>query len=63
MVFATPVPGVTKVPGSGNGMSPEDKAATRTAAEALGTPTGDGQEAKTLLFDTVIALLTERAGS
>lgn len=63
VVLATPVPGVTKVPGSGNGVSPEDKTATRTAAEALGTPTGAGQEAKTLLFDTVIALLTERAGS
>ncbi len=64
LVLATPVPGVTKVPGSGSGVSPEDKEATRTAAEALGTPTGSGagQEAKTLLFDTVIALLTERAG-
>lgn len=65
LVLATPVPGVTKVPGSGSGVSPEDKEATRTASEALGTPTGAGagQEARTLLFDTVIALLTERAGS
>ncbi len=65
IVLATPVPGVTKVPGSGSGVSPEDKEATRTAAAALGTPTGSGagQAAKTLLFDTVIALLTDRADS
>lgn len=65
IVLATPVPGVTKVPGSGSGVSPEDKEATRTAAAALGTPTGSGagQAAKTLLFDTVIVLLTDRAGS
>ena len=65
IVLATPVPGVTKVPGSGSGVSPEDKEATRTAAAALGTPTGSGagQAAKTLLFDTVIELMTDRAGS
>lgn len=65
IVLATPVPGVTKVPGSGSGVSPEDKEATRTAAAALGTPTGSGagQTARTLLFDTVIVLLTDRAGS
>ena len=65
IVLATPVPGVTKVPGSGSGVSPEDKDATRTAAAALGTPTGSGagQAARTLLFDTVIVLLTDRAGS
>jgi len=63
IVLATPVPGVTKVPGSGSGVSPEDKAATRTAAEALGTPTGSGagQAAKTFLFDSVIELLATRA--
>lgn len=57
----TPVPGVTKMPGSG--IPSADKEATRTAAAALGTPgsSGAGQAAKTLLFQTVIELLTTRA--
>lgn len=65
LVLATPIPEPTKIPGSGSGVSPADKEATRTAAEALGTPTGagTGQQAKTLLFDIVIALLAERAGN
>lgn len=64
IVMPTPVPGVTKVPGSGSNVSSADKEATRTAASALGTPTssGAGQAAKTLLFETVIELLTARAG-
>ena len=61
----TPAPGVTKVPGSGKNISQEDKEATRTAATALGTPVGTGggagQVARTLLFDLVVELLTERA--
>ena len=63
IVMPTPVPGVTKVPGSGSGVSSADKEATRTAATALGTPTssGAGQAARTALFDTVIELLTARA--
>jgi len=63
IVMPTPMPGVTKVPGSGSGVSSADKEATRTAAAALGTPTssGAGQAAKTLLFDTVIQLLMARA--
>ena len=63
IVMPTPVPGVTKVPGSGSGISTADKEATRTAAAALGTPTGSGsgQAAKTALFDAVIELLTARA--
>ena len=63
IVMPTPVPGVTKVPGSGSGVSSADKEATRTAAAALGTPTssGSGQAAKTALFDAVIELLTARA--
>lgn len=65
IVLPTPVPGVTKVPGSGSSVSQADKEATRAAAEALGTPVGTGgstgQAAKTLLFDTVIELLTARA--
>jgi hypothetical protein len=62
IVMPTPVPGVTKVPGSGSGVSSADKEATRTAATALGTPTssGAGQAAKTLLFETVIELLSAR---
>jgi hypothetical protein len=62
IVMPTPVPGVTKVPGSG--VPSADKEATRTAAAALGTPvsSGAGQAAKTLLFQTVIELLTARAG-
>ncbi len=61
IVLPTPVPGVTKVPGSGKTISEEDKLATRTAAEASGT-TGTGMTSKTVLFDSVIKLLTERAG-
>jgi hypothetical protein len=54
----TPVPGVTKVPGSKANMSETDKLATRTAAEASGLPTGGGQAAKTLLFEKTIEYLT-----
>lgn len=65
IVFPTPAPGVTKVPGSGKNISPEDKEATQAAAAALGTPVGTGsstgQAAKTLLFDTVVELLADRA--
>jgi hypothetical protein len=63
IVMPTPVPGVTKVPGSGNGVSQADKEATRTAAEASGAVvgTGAGQAAKTALFNAVIELLTARA--
>jgi hypothetical protein len=62
IVMPTPAPGVTKVPGSG--VPSAEKEATRTAAAALGTPvsSGAGQAAKTLLFQTVIELLTARAG-
>ena len=64
IVMPTPLPGVTKVPGSGSGLSQEDKEATRTAAQALGTPvaSGAGQLAKTLLYDQVIELLAEVSG-
>jgi hypothetical protein len=49
---------------SARGVSSTYKEATRTAATALGTPTssGAGQAARILLFDTVIELLTARAG-
>lgn len=65
IVLPTPVPGVTKVPGSNSGLSQTDKEATKTAAAALGTPvasTGSGQAAKTLLFEKVIMYVTEIAG-
>jgi hypothetical protein len=63
IVMPTPVPGVTKVPGSGSGISQADKEATRTAAEASGAVvgTGAGQVAKTALFNAVLELLTARA--
>lgn len=63
VVLPTPVPGVTKVPGSGSGLAQADKEATRTAAAAAGltTGTGAGQAAKTLLFNTVVELLTARS--
>jgi len=66
VILPTPVPGATKAPGSGQDTSQADKEATRTAAQALGTPVGTssgaGQAAKTLLFDEVVKLLTARAG-
>ena len=62
IIFPTPIPGVTKVPGSGSSISAEDKAATQTAAQAAGIETGTGggtgQAAKTLLFEKVIEYLT-----
>lgn len=65
-VFPTPIPGVTKVPGSGNTLSQTDRESTRTAAEALGTPVGTGsntgQAARTLLFEKTIEYLTGVAG-
>jgi hypothetical protein len=65
-VFPTPIPGVTKVPGSGNSLSQTDREATRTAAEALGSPVGTGsntgQAARTLLFEKTIEYLTGVAG-
>jgi len=66
VVLPTPVPGVTKVPGSQSGLSQADKEATKTAAEALGTPVGTGsstgQAAKTLLFDKTIEYLMRVSG-
>ena len=58
----TPVPGVTKVPGSKKNISEADKQATRTANEASGTTgAGMGQVTRTLLFDEVIKLLSARS--
>jgi hypothetical protein len=58
----TPVPGVTKVPGSGSGKTEEEKAAAQATAAALGQTTGTGQSAKTLLFEKTIEYLTGVAG-
>jgi len=66
IVLPTPIPGVTKVPGSGNTLSQIDRESTKTAAIALGTPEGTGsntgQAAKTLLFEKTIEYLTGVAG-
>jgi len=66
IIFPTPVPGVTKVPGSGNMLSQEEREATKTAAEALGTPVGtgssSGQPARTLLFEKTIEYLQSLLG-
>lgn len=62
VVLPTPIPGVTKVPGSGSGKTEEEKAAAQATAAALGQTTDTGQSAKTLLFEKVIELLTEISG-
>ncbi|MBM3180715.1 MAG: hypothetical protein FJZ86_10200 [Chloroflexi bacterium] len=64
VVLPTPIPGVTKVPGSGSGKTEEEKAAAEATAATLGqtTGTGTGQSAKTLLFEKVIEYLTRVAG-
>jgi hypothetical protein len=62
VVLPTPVPGVTKVPGSGSSKTEEEKAAARATAEAAGQTTGSGMAAKTLLFEKVIEYLTGIAG-
>ena len=51
-----PVPGVTKVPGSGKTV--EEKVAVCVIAPASGQTTGFGMAAITLLFDKVIEYLT-----
>jgi len=62
IVLPTPVPGVTKVPGSGSGKTEEEKLAAQATAAASGQTTGTGQAAKTLLFEKTIEYLTEMAG-
>lgn len=57
IVLPTPIPGVTKVPGSGSGKTEEEKAASQATAAASGLTTGTGQSAKTLLFEKVIEYL------
>ncbi len=64
--LTTPEPGVTPQGGKDSGLSQEDREATRTAAEALGTPVGTGgggsAERRDILLDTLIELLGQRAG-
>jgi hypothetical protein len=62
VTLPTPIPGVTKVPGSGSGKTEEEKAAARATAEASGQATGTGQSARTLLFEEVIEYLMKVAG-
>ena len=62
VVLPTPIPGVTKVPGSGSGKTEEEKAAAEATAAALGQTIGTGQSAKTLLFEKTIEYLTGVAG-
>ncbi|MEI7847254.1 MAG: hypothetical protein WCK35_15755 [Chloroflexota bacterium] len=62
IVLPTPVPGVTKVPGSGSGKTEEEKVAARATAAASGLTSSTGMAAKTLLFDKVIEYLKIIAG-
>ena len=62
IVLPTPIPGVTKVPGSGSGKTEEEKAAAQATAAASGQTTGTGQVAKTLLFEKTIEYLKGVAG-
>ena len=62
VVLPTPIPGVTKIPGSGSGKTEEEKAAAQATAAALGQTTGTGQSAKTLLFEKTIEYLMGVAG-
>ena len=62
VVLPTPIPGVTKVPGSGSGKTDEEKAAAEATKTASGETTGTGQSAKTLLFEKTIEYLTGVSG-
>ena len=62
IVLPTPIPGVTKVPGSGSGKTDEEKAAAEATKTAAGETTGTGQSAKTLLFEKTIEYLTGVSG-
>ena len=62
ILLPTPIPGVTKVPGSGSGKTDEEKAAAEATKTAAGETTGTGQSAKTLLFEKTIDYLTGVSG-
>lgn len=59
ILLPTPIPGVTKVPGSSSGKTEEEKAASQATAAASGQTTGTGLAARAYLFEKVIELLTE----
>lgn len=65
LTTSEPEPGVTPQGGKNSGLSQEAREATRTAAEALGTPVGagggSGSDRRDILIDTLIALLEARA--
>jgi len=63
ITLPTPIPGVTKVPGSGSGKTEEEKTAAQATAAASGQTTGTGQAARTLLFDKTIEYLMGIAGN
>lgn len=58
ITLPTPIPGVTKVPGSGSGKTEEEKVAAQATAAASGQTAGSGQAARTLLFEKAIEYLT-----
>ncbi len=64
--LTTPAPGVTPQGGKNSGLSPESREATRTAAEALGTPIasggGGGAVRRDILLNNLIELLGQRSG-
>ena len=62
ITLPTPIPGVTKVPGSSGGKTDEEKAAAEATKTAAGETTGTGQAAKTLLFEKAIEYLTVVSG-
>lgn len=62
ITLPTPIPGVTKVPGSGSGKTDEEKAAAEATKTASGETTGTGQTAKTLLFEKTIEYLMGVSG-
>lgn len=62
VVLPTPIPGVTKVPGSGSSKTDEEKAAAEATKTASGETTGTGQSAKTLLFEKTIEYLAGLSG-
>jgi hypothetical protein len=66
VVMNTPEPGVTPQGGKNSGLSQEQREATRAANEASGTPVGsggNGSERRDILLNTLLDLLTERAGT
>lgn len=62
IVLPTPVPGETRVPGAMKNLDPEVRQATQAARQASGEAgAGAGKISRTLLYDEVVKMLTERA--